>query len=139
MGEGLRLALVTIPTSLALLLLGLIPFVGTAVAWTLGALIGGWFVALEFTAVPFDRRGLRLRDRRRILARNRAQTVGFGAMAFVMSAFAPVAVLMMPSAVAGGTLLARAALDEDERLTLAPSTRDHAVGTAHEAAADGPS
>ena len=136
-GEGLRLALVAIPTSLALLLLGLVPFAGTALAWTLGALIGGWFVALEFTAVPFERRGLRLRDRRRILARRRAQTLGFGAMAFVMSAFAPLAVLMMPSAVAGGTLLARAALDEEERIALATSTADHEVGTAHEAAKEG--
>ena len=110
--EGLRLSLVTVPLSLSLLLLGFIPLVGTAIAWTLGALIGGWFVSLEFAAIPFERRGLRLRDRRRILARRRAQTVGFGAMAFVMSAFPPVAVLMMPSAVAGGTLLARAALDE---------------------------
>ena len=112
-GEGLRMSLVTIPLSLALVLLGLVPLVGTVVAWTLGALIGGWFVALEFAAVPFERRGLRLRDRRRILAKRRAHTVGFGAMAFIMSAFAPLAILMMPSAVAGGTLLARAALDED--------------------------
>ena len=112
-GEGLRISLVTLPLSVALVLLGLVPFVGTAVAWTLGALIGGWFVALEFAAVPFERRGLRLRDRRRILSRHRAQTVGFGAMAFIMSAFAPLAILMMPSAIAGGTLLARAALDED--------------------------
>jgi len=112
-GESLRMSLVTIPLSLALVLLGLVPLVGTVVAWTLGALIGGWFVALEFAAVPFERRGLRLRDRRRILAQRRAHTVGFGAMAFIMSAFAPLAILMMPSAVAGGTLLARAALDED--------------------------
>lgn len=112
-GEGLRMSLVTAPVSLALLLLGLIPWVGTVIAWTLGALIGGWFIALEFAAIPFERRGLRLRDRRRVLARRRARTVGFGAMAFVMSAFAPLAVLMMPSAVAGGTLLARAALDEE--------------------------
>ncbi len=119
-GEGLRLSLVAVPVSLALLLLGLVPLVGTVIAWTLGALIGGWFVALEFAAVPFERRGLRLRDRRRILAKSRAQTVGFGAMAFVMSAFAPLAILMMPSAVAGGTLLARAALDEDARAHLAP-------------------
>jgi CysZ protein len=136
-GEGLRLALVAIPASLALFLLGLIPLVGTVIAWTLGALIGGWFVALEFTAVPFERRGLRLPDRRRILARRRAQTIGFGAMAFVMSAFAPVAVLMMPSAVAGGTLLARAALDEEELIALATSTGDHEVGAADEAARDG--
>jgi CysZ protein len=137
-GEGIRLAVVAIPASLALFLLGLIPLLGTAVAWTLGALIGGWFVALEFTAVPFERRGLRLRDRRRILARRRAQTVGFGTMAFIMSAFAPLAVLMMPSAVAGGTLLARAALDEEDRITLAVSTNDREVGAANEAANDGP-
>jgi CysZ protein len=138
-GEGLRLALVTISASFALVLLGLVPLAGTALAWTLGALIGGWFVALEFTAVPFERRGLRLRDRRRILARRRAQTIGFGAMAFVMSAFAPLAVLMMPSAVAGGTLLARAALDEDERIALVSSTGDHAIGAADEAANGGSS
>ncbi len=112
-GEGLRMSLLTIPLSLALVLLGLVPFAGTVVAWTLGALIGGWFVALEFATIPFERRGLNLRDRRRILARRRAHTVGFGAMAFIMSAFGPLAILMMPSAVAGGTLLARAALDRD--------------------------
>jgi len=33
-------------------------------------------------------------------------------MAFVMSAVPPLAVLTMPSAVAGGTILARLALDE---------------------------
>lgn len=111
-GEGLRMALITIPLSGGLVLLGLLPVVGTVLAWALGALVGGWFVALEFAAIPFERRGLKLRDRRRILASRRARTVGFGAMAFVMSAFAPLAVIMMPSAVAGGTLLARAALDD---------------------------
>ncbi len=120
-GEGLRMLLVTVPLSLALVLLGIVPFVGTIIAWTLGALFGGWFVALEFAAVPFERRGLRLRDRRRVLARRRAQTVGFGAMAFIMSIFAPLAIMMMPSAVAGGTLLARAALDEDTQVRLAAS------------------
>ncbi len=120
-GEGLRMALVTVPLSLALVLLGIIPFVGTLIAWTLGALIGGWFVALEFAAVPFERRGLRLRDRRRVLGKRRAQTVGFGSMAFIMSAFAPLAIVMMPSAIAGGTLLARAALDDDAQVSLATS------------------
>lgn len=112
-GEALRISLVTVPMSLAVVLLGLIPFVGTVLGWTVGALVGGWFVALEFCAIPFERRGLLLRDRRRILGAYRARTLGFGAMAFVMSAFAPLAVLMMPSAVSGGTLLARWAIDAD--------------------------
>ena len=127
-GEGLGISCITIPVSIALVLLGLVPVVGTVVGWTLGALVGGWFVALEFSAVPFERRGLVLRDRRRILGARRARTLGFGAMAFAMSAFAPLAVLMMPSAVAGGTLLARRAIDEDvmaqETVTERPCASD---------------
>lgn len=111
-GEGARLLLLTVPLSAALFLLGLIPAVGTAASWILGALLGGWFVALEFTAIPFERRGLLLRDRRRILATRRARTLGFGAMAFVMSAVPPLSILAMPSAVAGGTMLARLSIDE---------------------------
>jgi CysZ protein len=111
-GEGARLLLLTVPLSLGLFMLGLIPVVGTAAAWTLGLLFGGWFVALEFTAIPFERRGMMLRDRRRILGVHRARTLGFGAMAFAMSALPPLAILAMPSAVAGGTMLARLAIDE---------------------------
>ncbi len=111
-GEGARLLLLTVPLSVGLFLLGLIPAVGTVAAWVLGALLGGWFVALEFTAIPFERRGMMLRDRRRLLRARRARTLGFGAMAFVMSVVPPLAVLAMPSAVAGGTMLARLAIDE---------------------------
>lgn len=111
-GEGARLLLLTVPLSAGLFLLGLIPAIGTVASWILGALLGGWFVALEFTAIPFERRGLLLRDRRRILATRRARTLGFGAMAFVMSAVPPLSVLAMPSAVAGGTMLARLSIDE---------------------------
>ena len=113
-GEGLRLLMLTAPLSACLLLIGLVPVVGTLVSWTLGTLVGGWFVALEFTAIAFERRGMRLADRRRILAVRRARTVGFGAMAFLMSVIPPVAVLTMPSAVAGGTALARRAIEEAE-------------------------
>jgi len=112
-GEGLRISLVTVPVSVLVVLCGLVPVIGTAVGWVVGALVGGWFVALEFSAIPFERRGLLLRDRRRILGAHRARTLGFGAMAFVMAVVAPVAVVMMPSAVAGGTLLARWALDQE--------------------------
>ncbi|MCB2413802.1 EI24 domain-containing protein [Demequina sp. TTPB684] len=113
-GEGARLMLLTVPLSIGLFAVGIVPGVGTLASWIGGALLGGWFVALEFTAIPFERRGLVLRDRRRILASRRARTLGFGAMAFVMSALPPLAVLSMPSAVAGGALLARRALDEAE-------------------------
>lgn len=129
-GESLRRSLITVPLSVAIVLVGLIPVAGAPLAWTLGAFVGGWFVALEFCTIPFERRGLKLRERRRILARRRAVTLGFGAMAFVMSAFAPLAILMMPSAVAGGTLLARAAIEQDELERASTATSPTAVSRA---------
>lgn len=111
-GEGLLLFSMQAPLSLAVFLVGLLPFVGTVTAWIAGALVGGWFVALELTSVPFERRGLVLRERRRALGSQRALTLGFGAMAFVMAIVPPLAVLTMPGGVAAGTLLARRVLDQ---------------------------
>lgn len=112
-GEGLRLFAIQAPMSVGIFLIGLIPVVGTVTAWVLGALVGGWFVALELTSIPFERRGMVLRERRKALGARRARTVGFGAMAFVMAIVPPLAVLTLPAGVAAGTLLARRALDED--------------------------
>lgn len=111
MGEAIRLGLVTVPLSVGLAAVGLIPVVGGVVSIVGGAVFGGWFLALEFTAFAFERRGLVLRHRREALARRRAYAIGFGAMAYVMSILAPLAVLMMPVAVVSGTTLARNILD----------------------------
>lgn len=117
-GEGLRLFLLQMPLSIGIFFIGLIPVVGTITSWTLGALIGGWFVALELTSIPFERRGLVLRDRRRALGQRRARTLGFGTMAFIMSIVPPLAAATMPAGVAAGTILARHSLGEgaDESL-----------------------
>lgn len=110
-GEAFRIGLLTVPMSLGLAIVGFIPVVGAVAAFTLGAVGGGWFVALEFTAYAFERRGLVLRDRRAALARRRALALGFGAMSYVMAILAPLAVIMMPVAVVSGTRLARIAID----------------------------
>jgi CysZ protein len=111
-GEGLRLFLLQAPISIALFFIGLIPVVGTITAWSLGALFGGWFVALEMTSIPFERRGLVLRDRRKALGERRARTLGFGTMAFLMAIVPPLAAVTMPAGVAAGTILARRSLGE---------------------------
>jgi CysZ protein len=111
-GEGLRLFLVQAPISMSIFFIGLIPVVGTITAWTLGALFGGWFVALEMTSIPFERRGLVLKDRRRALGARRARTLGFGTMAFLMAIVPPLAAATMPAGVAAGTILARRSLGE---------------------------
>lgn len=116
-GEGLRLFALQAPMSIGIFLIGLIPVAGTVLSWTLGLLVGGWFVALEFTSIPFERRGMVLRQRRKSLGARRAVTLGFGSMAFVMSILPPIAVATMPAGVAAGTLLARRALEPDTALS----------------------
>jgi CysZ protein len=109
--RGVRLVLAAV-VSAGLFLVGLVPLVGTAIAWTLGLLTGGWFLALELTDYPFERRGHRLRFRRHALGLRRRVTLGFGVAAFVVFLIPGGAVLTMSAAVAGGTLLTRHTLGE---------------------------
>ena len=111
-GNGLRLLLITVLVSLVLFACGFIPIVGQTVVPVLGAFFGGWFLALELTGYAFDARGLRLRDRRRALGINRAQTLGFGVACYLLFLVPFLAVVVMPAAVAGATLLARRALTD---------------------------
>ena len=108
--NGIRLLLITVFTSLVLFACGFIPLVGQTVVPVVGALFAGWFLALELTGYAFDARGLRLRDRRRVLRANRARTVGFGVACYLLFLVPFAAVVVMPAAVAGATHLARAAL-----------------------------
>jgi CysZ protein len=111
-GERLaRLGLAALASG-GLFLLSFIPVVGTGIAWALGTLIGGWFLALELTDYPFERRGHRLRYRRLALGQRRRVSLGFGIAAFLLFLVPGGAVLAMSAAVAGGTLLARHALGE---------------------------
>ena len=114
LGNGISLFLATVGISLLLLALGLVPVVGQIAAPVLGALFGGWFLALELTGYAFDARGFRLRDRRRLLGARRARTLGFGVATYLLFLIPFAVIFVMPAAVAGATLLARDAL---------PSTR----------------
>lgn len=115
-----RLALAAV-TSVSLFVLGFIPVVGSAAAWVLGAWIGGWFLALDLTDAPFERRGLRLRDRRAALRLHKRVARGFGVGAFVIFLIPGGAILAMPAAVAGAVLLTRHALGEPTALATPPA------------------
>jgi CysZ protein len=105
--DNVRLLFVTLLFGVALFVGGLIPLIGETVVPVLGAMVGGWVLALEMTSVPFERRGLRFRDRRRMLRARRPRALGFGIATFVCFLIPLGAVLVMPAAVAGATLLAR--------------------------------
>src|SRR6266508_2620838 len=108
--DSLRLLALTLAIGIPMFVLGFIPLVGQTVVPVLDALIGGWLLAVELTGIPFNRRGLRLRDRRRLLAANRALALGFGVPVFLIFLVPFAAVLVIPAAVAGSTLLARRVL-----------------------------
>jgi CysZ protein len=110
LGNGIQLLLATLAVSILVFALGLIPVVGQIVAPVLGAFFGGWFLTLELTGYAFDARGLRLRDRRRLLGARRSRTLGFGVAIYLLLLVPFAVIFVMPAAVAGATLLARDAL-----------------------------
>jgi CysZ protein len=105
--DSVRLALLTGFVGIFIFLMGLIPVIGQIAAFVLTGTLGGWVMALELTSVPFERRGLRLRDRRWWLRQHRSMAIGFGAATVVCFLIPLGAILVMPAAVAGATLLSR--------------------------------
>jgi CysZ protein len=105
--DSARLILTTLLIAIPLFAVGLIPVIGQVVGAVLGGLVGGWFLAVEVTGIPFYRRGMGLKERRRMLRTQRKTAIGFGVAIFLCFLVPFGAVLIMPGAVAGGTLLVR--------------------------------
>ncbi|MEJ3743295.1 EI24 domain-containing protein [Actinomycetes bacterium KLBMP 9797] len=111
LGDSLRLIALSLLIGVPLFAAGFIPIVGQTVVPVLGALVAGWILALELVGVAFTRRGRRLPERRAALRANRATALGFGVSVFCCFLIPLGAVLLMPAAVIGGTLLARRSLN----------------------------
>ncbi|MEH1125775.1 EI24 domain-containing protein [Micromonospora sp. CPCC 206061] len=109
--DSLRLIALSVLIGIPLFVGGFIPIVGQTVIPVVGAFVGGWFLALELVGVAFYRRGMRLPERRTILKANRPMALGFGVGVFCCFLIPLGAVLVMPAAVVGGTLLARRVMD----------------------------
>jgi CysZ protein len=105
--DSIRLLAMTVLFGAPLFVMGFIPIVGEVVVPVLGAIVAGWFLAVGLTGVPFERRGLRLRHRRQMLRGRLPLALGFGVATFVCFLIPLGAVLVMPAAVAGATLLSR--------------------------------
>jgi CysZ protein len=107
LGDAVIVGLITGLFAVVFFALGFLPVVGQTVVPVIAACVSGYFLTLELTSIPLERRGLRRRDRFALLRRNRALAVGFGASVFVVFLIPLGALIAMPGAVAGGTLLAR--------------------------------
>lgn len=96
---------------------GFLPVVGQTAVPVIAGLVSGYFLAGELTSIALERRGIRRRERFVLLRRNRPLVLGFGAATVVIFLVPLGAVLAMPGAVAGATLLARARLVEESQVT----------------------
>jgi CysZ protein len=105
--DSVRLLVVAGLFSIIIFAIGVVPVVGTIIAGVLGASLGGWILALELSGVPFERRGMRLKQRRKMLRTRRPMALGFGVATFLCFLIPLGAVLVMPAAVVGATLLSR--------------------------------
>lgn len=112
-GNGVRMFSATAAIGVTLFACGFIPVVGQTVVPVLGVVFGGWLLAVELCGFAFDARGFPLRQRRRMLATNRAATLGFGMVTYLLFLIPLGAVFVMPAAVAGATMLSRDALSGD--------------------------
>ena len=110
--DSVRLTVRAIVVAVFLFLIQIIPVVGNVTAIVLGAFFMGWVLTLELTSVPFERRGLYYSRRKKELRAHRRMTLGFGAATFLCFLIPLGAVVFMPAAVAGATLLSRRILQQ---------------------------
>jgi CysZ protein len=106
-GDSVIIGAMALAFGVLFFVLGFVPVIGQTVVPVIAACVTGFFLAAELTAIAFERRGLRRKERFVLLRRNWLLVVGFGASTVVLFLIPFGAVLAMPGAVAGGTLLVR--------------------------------
>jgi CysZ protein len=92
--------------AIPLFLAGFIPVVGQTVVPVIAVCVNAWLLGIELTGIPFTRRGKRLGERRAVLRRSRATTLGFAVPTYLLCLIPLAAIVVMPAAMAGGTVLA---------------------------------
>lgn len=120
-GEGMRLVVLGVLVALLTLLVGVIPLVGGPIAAVLGVVLTGRLLARELTGRAFDARDLDPQTRSVLFRASRARVLGFGVATQLCFLIPLGAVLVMPAAVGGSTMLAR------EMMTRAPHPQPEQV------------
>ncbi|GAA3305196.1 EI24 domain-containing protein [Streptomyces cinereospinus] len=105
--DSLRILVRAAVWGVLLFALGFVPVAGQTVVPVLGFFVTGFFLTEELTSVALQRRGVELRDRLALLRSRKTLVWGFGTPLGLAFLVPFVAVLLMPGAVAGATLLAR--------------------------------
>lgn len=101
----------TLVFTVPLFAFGFVPVIGQTVVPVLGIAVTGFFLTAELTSFAMERRGIPVRDRLRLLHAHRGLVLGFGVPLVLLCLVPLAAVVLMPGAVAGATLLARTVTD----------------------------
>lgn len=94
------LILVTLP----LFLLGLVPVIGI-LFFSLATIFSMFFNTLDFVDYPLTRRGVKFKDKVKLILSNKPLTFGFGAIAFIITFIPGVNIILRPILVVAGTSL----------------------------------
>ncbi|MFC8719287.1 EI24 domain-containing protein [Kitasatospora sp. NPDC057198] len=105
--DSLAVLLRAVGFGLVLFLCGFIPVLGQTVVPVLAVCVSGYYLTVELTGTPLQKRGLAQRERLRLLRSRLPMTLGFGTGLTLLFLVPGLTVLAMPGAVAGATLLAR--------------------------------
>ncbi|MFD0901468.1 EI24 domain-containing protein [Actinomadura sediminis] len=111
--DALLLGLVAVGFAVTFFACGLIPGVGQTVVPLAAACVSGYFLAGELSSVALERREVLRKERFARMKANRPLVIGFGVATFALFLVPLGAVLAMPGAVAGATLMVRERLGAD--------------------------
>lgn len=106
-GDALSLLVRGLGASIVAGLVGFIPVVGVVLGPVVGALLTGRVLSDELTSRALSHRGLDRAARRALTRPASARMRGFGAAAYALMLVPALSIVVMPTAVAGSTVIAR--------------------------------
>lgn len=105
--DALRSAVKLILVDIGILLLNVVPFVGTVAAFIIGGYMHAWVMGAEFLGYPQELRGVRWKDRQRFAKKWLPSTLGLGTIVAGLMLIPIVGAMFQTTAVVGAVLLNR--------------------------------
>ena len=90
---------------LFLLILNLIPIIGTIIYAILSSLLSWWLFAYEYMEIPMGRRQMKFKQKREYVNQNKATAIGFGAAVAIGTLIPVFNIFYIPTCVIAGTML----------------------------------
>lgn len=105
--DALRSAVKLLLVDVGILLLNIVPFIGTIAAFAIGGYMHAWVLGAEFLGYPQELRGIRWKDRQQFARRWLPSTLGLGTIVAGLMLIPIVGAMFQTTAVVGAVLLNR--------------------------------